>query len=174
MLQRTLLALMLVLATAGLFTCQQIRVHRAMTALDRAHDALDRATAEKATLATQLELAQGTTRVVTEYVDRIQVVRERGDTIVKEVPVYVTPNADAACAVPAGFVQLHDAAATGQPAAGVAGDPDAPAAGLALSTVARTVASNYALCHATAEQVIGLQGLVRELHAALGGQEHAP
>ncbi|WP_164276504.1 hypothetical protein [Stenotrophomonas sp. B1-1] len=174
MLQRLLLALILVLATAGLFSCQQIRVSRAITALDRANDALDRANAEKADLASQLTLAQGTTRVVTQYVDRIQVVRERGATVVKEVPVYVTQNADAACAVPAGFVQLHDAAATGQPAAGVAGDPDAPAAGLALSTVARTVASNYALCHATAEQVIGLQGLVRELHAALGGQEHAP
>ncbi|WP_164276444.1 hypothetical protein [Stenotrophomonas sp. B1-1] len=173
MLQRLLLALILVLATAGLFSCQQIRVSRAMTALDRANDALDRANAEKADLANQLTLAQGTTRVVTEYVDRVQVVREHGDTIVKEVPVYVTQNADAACAVPAGFVQLHDAAATGQPA-GVAGDPDAPAAGVELSTVAQTVASNYALCHATAEQVIGLQGLVRELHAALGGQEHAP
>jgi len=168
MLQRTLLALMLVLATAGLFTCQQIRVHRAMTALDRAHDALDRATAEKATLATQLELAQGTTRVVTEYVDRIQVVRERGDTIVKEVPVYVTPNADAACAVPAGFVRLYNAAAQGIALDHEgAGDPDAPAAGITLSAVADTTAHNFGLCHERGETIAGLQHYVRVLEQAL-------
>ena len=33
--------------------------------------------------------AQATVKVVTEYVDRVRVVREKGDTIIKEVPVYV-------------------------------------------------------------------------------------
>ena len=33
--------------------------------------------------------AQATVKVVTEYVDRVRVVREKGDTIVKEVPIYV-------------------------------------------------------------------------------------
>ncbi|WP_343161373.1 hypothetical protein [Stenotrophomonas sp. B1-1] len=66
MLQRLLLVLILALATAALFSCQQIRVSRAMTALDRANDTLDRVKAEKADLANQLTLTQGTTRVVTE------------------------------------------------------------------------------------------------------------
>ena len=31
--------------------------------------------------------AQATVKVVTQYVDRVRVVREKGDTIIKEVPV---------------------------------------------------------------------------------------
>ncbi|HDS1470338.1 TPA: hypothetical protein QEK54_004753, partial [Stenotrophomonas maltophilia] len=43
-----------------------------------------------------------------------------------------------------------------------------------LSAVAETVAGNYAICHATAAQVVALQELARNLHAELerqaGGQ----
>ena len=39
--------------------------------------------------------AQATVKVVTEYVDRVRVVREKGQTIIKEVPVYVPVQADA-------------------------------------------------------------------------------
>ncbi|KUJ04962.1 hypothetical protein AR275_20295 [Stenotrophomonas maltophilia] len=174
MLYRALALAALVLATAGLFSCQQGRVSRATAALDKANRALATANAEKSDLAGKLELAQGTTRVVTEYVDRVQVVRERGDTITKEVPVYVTPTADAACAVPVGFVHIHNAAASGDPAAGPAGDPDAPATGVALSAVAETVAGNYTTCHATAAQVVALQDLARRLQAELERQAGGP
>ena len=58
--------------------------------------------------------AQTTVKVVTQYVDRVQVVREKGDTIIKEVPVYVPVQADAACTINRGFVRLHDAAAAGE------------------------------------------------------------
>ena len=58
--------------------------------------------------------AQTTVKVVTEYVDRVRVVREKGDTIIKEVPVYVPVQADAACTINRGFVRLHDAAAAGE------------------------------------------------------------
>ena len=106
--------------------------------------------------------AKITTQVVTQYVDRVRVVREVGTTITKEVPVYVTAKADAACAVPVGFVRLHDAAAEGRVPEPAAGDPDAPAPGLALSAVADTVADNYTTCHANAEQLIALQAWVRQ------------
>lgn len=43
--------------------------------------------------------AQATVKVVTQYVDRVRVVREKGDTIIKEVPVYVPVQADAACTI---------------------------------------------------------------------------
>ncbi|MEE9890886.1 MAG: hypothetical protein PBU96_16150 [Stenotrophomonas geniculata] len=167
MLYRALAIVALIAGTAGLFRCQQARVDRATTALDRANVALASANAEKKDLAGKLELAQGTTHVVTEYVDRVQIVRERGDTITKEVPVYVTPTADAACAVPAGFVHIHDAAAAGIAPTGTAGDPDAPAAGVTLSALAETTAANYGQYHAAAEQVTALQQLVTQLHTAL-------
>jgi hypothetical protein len=174
MLYRALALAALVLATAGLFSCQQSRVSRATIALDKANAALAKAVDDNAALASSLKLAEGSTRVVTKYVDRVQLVHERGDTIVKEVPIYVTANADAACVVPAGFVQLHDTAASGSPTAGPAGNPDAPAAATSLSAVAETVASNYATCHATAEQVVALQELARELHAELERQAGTP
>ena len=106
--------------------------------------------------------AQATVKVVTEYVDRVRIVREKGDTIVKEVPVYVPVQADAACTINRGFVRLHDAAAAGE-LPEPAREADAATAGIALSAVARTVAANYQSCHENAEQLRALQAWVREM-----------
>ncbi len=109
--------------------------------------------------------AQATVKVVTEYVDRVRIVREKGDTIIKEVPVYVPVQADAACTINRGFVRLHDAAAAGElPEA--ARDADAAAAAIALSAVAGTVTANYQTCHENAEQLIALQAWAREMEVA--------
>ena len=109
----------------------------------------------------QIRKAEATVQVVTQYVDRIQVVREKGDTLIQEIPVYVPVQADAACTVHRGFVSLHDAAAAGdlpEPTR----DPDAPAEGLALSAVAATVVTNYQTCHENAEQLKALQDWIRQ------------
>jgi hypothetical protein len=105
--------------------------------------------------------AEATVQVVTQYVDRIQVVREKGDTLIQEVPVYVPVQADAACTVRRGFVSLHDAAAAGE-LPEPARDADAPAEGLALSAVAATVVTNYLACHENAEQLKALQDWIRQ------------
>ena len=109
--------------------------------------------------------AEATVKVVTQYVDRVRVVREKGDTIIKEVPVYVPVQADAACSINRGFVRLHDAAAAGE-LPEPARDADAAAAGIALSTVAGTVAANYQTCHENAEQLRALQVWVTETREA--------
>ena len=109
--------------------------------------------------------AQATVKVVTQYVDRVRVVREKGEIIIKEVPVYVPVQADAACTINRGFVRLHDAAAAGE-LPEPARDADAAAAGIALSAVAGTVAANYQTCHENAEQLRALQGWVREMKVA--------
>lgn len=106
--------------------------------------------------------AQATVKVVTQYVDRVRVVREKGDTILKEVPVYVPVQADAACTINRGFVRLHDAAAAGE-LPKPARDADAAPAGIALSAAAGTVAANYQTCHENAEQLRALQMWVREM-----------
>ncbi len=106
--------------------------------------------------------AQATVQVVTKYVDRVKIVRQAGETIIKEVPVYVPAQADAACVVPRGFVRLHDAAAQGvvpEPA----GNSDAAPAGIALSAVAGTVAENYTACRANAEQLSALQSWILQM-----------
>ena len=113
--------------------------------------------------------AEATVQVVTRYVDRVRVVREKGDTIIKEVPIYVPVQADAACTINRGFVRLHDAAAAGE-LPEPARDADAAAAGIALSAVAGTVAANYQACHVNAEQLRALHAWVREVRAA----EQAP
>jgi hypothetical protein len=73
--------------------------------------------------------ALGTVRdlVVTEYVDRVEVIEKQGKTIIQRVPVYVTPDDDSRCAVPAGFVRLHDAAARAEDIGAGPGAADAPA-----------------------------------------------
>ena len=106
--------------------------------------------------------AHATVKVVTQYVDRVRVVREKGDTIIKEVPVYVPVQADAACTINRGLVRLHDAAAAGE-LPEPARDADAATAGLALSAVAGTVAANYQTCHENAEQLRALQVWVSEM-----------
>ena len=117
------------------------------------------------TAAIRQRQAEATVKVVTEYVDRVRVVRQKGDTIIKEVPVYVPVQADAACTINRGFVRLHDAAATGE-LPEPARDTDAPAAGIALSAVAGTVAANYQTCHENAEQLRTLQAWVSKVAAS--------
>ena len=119
------------------------------------------ATQQQALAQAQFRQAEATVQVVTQYVDRIQVVREKGDTLIQEIPVYVPVQADAACTVHRGFVSLHDAAAAGE-LPKPARDPDAPAEGLALSAVAATVVTNYQTCHENAEQLKALQDWIRQ------------
>lgn len=66
-------------------------------------------------------------RVVTQYVDRERIVYKQADTIIKQVPVYITPEADDQCAVPDGFVRVHDAAARGISLDAASGTPNATA-----------------------------------------------
>ncbi len=113
----------------------------------------------------ELDQAALSEKVVIRYVDRVRVVREVGATITKEIPVYVTAQADAACPIPTGFVRVHDAAAQGVPLGEPAGDPDAPAPGVTLSAVADTVAGNYTACHETGTQLTALQAWLRGLQA---------
>ncbi|MDM3884665.1 hypothetical protein QSV36_03510 [Pseudomonas sp. BCRC 81390] len=103
--------------------------------------------------------------VVTEYVDRERVIYKTGKTITKEVPVYVTPAADAACTLTRGFVRLHDAAAANV-LPGPAEPADAGPAGIALSTATEVVSDNYTACHANRNQLVKLQKWLREAKQA--------
>lgn len=153
-----LFGLALVAAIAlGIWTVK----HRIQTAEERA------ATAETTALRLQGELEQAalSERVVIHYVDRVREVRVVGATITREIPIYVTAKADAACPIPAGFVRVHDSAAQGVPVGEPTGNPDAPVPGLALSAVAATVAGNYTACHETTQQLSALQDWLRGLQA---------
>lgn len=96
------------------------------------------------------------TVVETVYQDKIKVVREKGDVIVKQVPMFVPQGS---CDLPGGFRLLHDAAAIGA-------IPDATAipdaAAVPAETVATTVAENYTTCNQVREQLMGLQDWVQK------------
>jgi hypothetical protein len=47
-----------------------------------------------------------TTKVVTHYLTRVQVIHDAGATIIKKVPIYVTHEDSSRCVVNNGFVQL--------------------------------------------------------------------
>jgi hypothetical protein len=157
---RIIIALLLALLIAGGNAWQEIRIAAAKTTAVTAESARDVALAAQGVAEAKVRSAQVTNAVVTQYVDRVQLVHVAGATITREIPIYVTASADAACPIPSGFVHIHNAAAEGRAAGQTTGDPDAPAAGLALSDVADTIVDNYTSCHAVAEQLIALQAWV--------------
>jgi hypothetical protein len=105
--------------------------------------------------------AEKTVQVVTQYVDRVQVIREKAKSITKEVPIYVPSHS---CPMPGGFRVLHDAAARGElpDSAGVA-----DALAVPPQDIAATVSDNYGTCHEVAEQLTSLQEWVRGQQAVI-------
>jgi hypothetical protein len=104
-----------------------------------------------------------TIQVVTEYVDRVNVVKEKGDTIVKEVPVYITQTAEEQCKLTEGFAAIHDAAVLNEEP-NMPEDVDAPL-DVSLADVTKTVVGNYNTCNQTKEQLLALQEWVRKQRA---------
>jgi energy-coupling factor transporter transmembrane protein EcfT len=97
------------------------------------------------------------TKVVTKYIDRIQVVKEKGNEIVK----YVNKESDSKCELPNSFVVLHDAAAKNE-----LPDPsrasNAGASDVKLSGATTTIVQNYGTCWEIREQLKALQEWVSE------------
>ncbi len=119
----------------------------------------ERAVQAIAVLRVQVKQVEVTERIVTQYVDRVRIVREQADAIIREVPVYVPAQCDPDGRLPAGWRVLHDAAASGgaaDPAAIAHAQPVAPDA------AAETVARNYGTCRETAEQLSALQAWVSD------------
>lgn len=88
-------------------------------------------------------------------------IRYRFKTILKEVPKYVTVEADRACTVNNGFVRLHDAAVAGS-LPGAPRESDAAPSDVKLSEVSAVGVENAGAYHAVAAQLTALQEWVRE------------
>lgn len=108
-----------------------------------------------------IKQAEVTEKIVIQYRDRIKVVHEVGQTILKEVKVYVSQKDDTACPVPNSFVMLWNNANRGE----VPGAPDRPdetTSDVKLSDIGAQHAIESESCRANTEQLIGLQNWVRE------------
>jgi len=145
---------------------------------DTAADRIAAAAAQRVAIASALTLerAQADTTSVVEREAVAEQVRIRTvtETIIKEVPIYVTAEADARFALPVGLVRLHDAAATGRPLSESAGEPDgaagnAEASDVPASTLAAMIAENYGVCLADQARFSGLQDWVRRQQALMNG-----
>lgn len=99
-------------------------------------------------------------KVVVKYKEKIVTIKEQGEQIVKEVPIYVTKDSDAKCDVPNGFVVLHDSASKNE-VPRTPSSTDGDSSGVKLSEVATTVATNYTTCHEVRAQLKALQDWVK-------------
>lgn len=87
------------------------------------------------------------------------------ETITEEVIKYVQVESDHPdCELPAGFVRIHNAAATGVPTpADTAGEPDAGAGGFTDVDLLPVVVSNYGTCRGFREQLLTWQAWAKGL-----------
>ena len=100
--------------------------------------------------------AEATTKVVTKYVTVDRIVKEKGDAILKEVPKFISKDADAQCVVPNGFVLLHDSASRNEVPDTSRGTNEGASA-VKLSGVAQTITENYTTYYQVSEQLKSLQ-----------------
>ncbi len=124
----------------------------------------------KALLATahaQLIEAQAKVVIQTEiqYRDRIKIVKEKGDTIIKEVPLYVTQADTTRFGINVGFVRHYNAAFANEPA-GAPTHSDREPAGIPLAELAEVNAYNANVCWQWREQALGLRAFYRQLQNA--------
>ena len=107
-------------------------------------------------------------QIVTKYVTKTKIVKEKGDVIVKKVTEYINKDADANCVVPKSFVLLHDSAAKNEvpdTSKGVDGTPS----GVKLSTIGETVTINYNNYHQLSERLKALQDWVAQQEKIYNG-----
>ena len=97
------------------------------------------------------------------------VIKWRTQTVIKEVPTYVSAQTDSAFPLPWGLVRVHDAAAAGVDVSALpdtAYGPDGSASTVAASRAAEVISGNYGACLANAERLSALQGWISAQAAA--------
>lgn len=114
---------------------------------------------EVAAIATKQQVV--TTKTVTEYVDRIQVVHDKAAAVVRQVPVYITKHDDIACPIPNGFVSLWNAANSGMQLPNTPNGAYEAPSGVRLSDVATEHARESEYANAADAKVTALQDWIK-------------
>lgn len=100
-----------------------------------------------------------TTKIVTRTVEKVKVIREKGEVRIKQIPVYIPVDSPD---LPGGFRLLHDAAA----ANAIPEVPGTFAERVPLRTATETIDRNYQTCHRAIEELTGLRQWVQEQREA--------
>jgi len=108
------------------------------------------------------EIANVKEVIVTKYVDRVKIVKEK-EYVYRD---QATHNVPAQYELSNGWVSLHDNAARGTDA-DATGSSDATSSGVKDNQALAVVVENYAACNANAEQLTSLQEFVREAQKAV-------
>jgi hypothetical protein len=120
-----------------------------------------KASAEKQISDLKTENANISSKVVTEYVDRVNTIREK-EIIYKEAADKLQPQHD----MSNGWIYLHDTAAKlANPDAKLASDMSP--SGVMDNSALAVVISNYRICHQDKEQLSSLQSWIRDNQAAI-------
>ena len=119
---------------------------------------------KQAELQTKLtaEIAKVKERIVTQYIDRIKVVKEK-EYVYRDQAINVVPDHTE---LSNGWVYLHDFSARGFDA-DPARSADATGSGVEANQALATVVENYGTCQANAEQLTSLQAYAREAKKAV-------
>lgn len=151
-------------ALAVLFACVSVfllgQLHGERVAGEKHNDYVS------AQAAQSVKIVKAQAKVVIEtqvkYVDRIKKIYIKGETIEKQVPVYVTQTDNAACVINTGFVRVHDAAWSNT-ITGPTADTDREPAAVSLAEVAEADAFNATTCNTWREQALGLREFYQKL-----------
>lgn len=123
----------------------------------------------KAVAQVTIASSDATQKVITQYVPQVQYIQTQGQTIIKEVPTYVTKTDDSHCVVPLGFARLWNAANQMQlpPAAS---STDGQASNVVLSDIAAQHATEATLTHLDEAQIQALQDWITAQQQAYQGK----
>lgn len=108
------------------------------------------------------EIANIKVETVIEYVEKVEVVKEKEYVYIKQA-ADVVPNQ---CELSDGWVYLHDASARGYDADPTRSSDETPS-GIEDNQALGRVVENYSTCEQTRQQLIALQQFVREAQAAV-------
>lgn len=103
-----------------------------------------------------------TIEVVTKYVETVKVVKEKGEAIREQVPVYITKEDNARCIIPDGFIVMHDSAVQNTVPETSRNSNEGPS-GIELSKATEVIVENYNKYHEVVEQLRALQEWVKEM-----------
>lgn len=120
---------------------------------------LQRFAAKNASLTADMEKKNSeiSTQVVTQYVDRVNTIKEK-EYVYRDVAKTVVPSQSV---LSNGWVFTHDASATGSDADATRSS-DASPSGIKDNEALFTIVSNYSRCMQNSEQLIGLQQWIND------------
>jgi len=117
--------------------------------------------AQRHTIETGIQQAVVSDKTITQYVDRVQIVKEKGREIIKEVKIYVKEKNDVQCVINNGFVRMWNDANNNSISTSSGNSDEIPSA-VILSEIATQHAKEAVICSETEQQLLSLQDWVRE------------